>query len=113
MSSDEAKTLDYIVSVVVNIYDITTDDIMRRTRKRTCVWPRQVACALIRETLARNVTLSEIGDKMGNIHYSTVLHGMTQVANIRETDKLFAKVYAEALDVISKHQNEITEHSKN
>jgi chromosomal replication initiator protein len=100
MTPEAHKIIDYVVFITASRYGITPDEIRLRTRRRSIAFPRQIAGALIREVLGRDISLSEIGRELGGIDYSTVCHGIKLVNDIRDTDSKFADWYDGALTVV-------------
>ena len=80
-------SIDYIQKVVCNYYNITTDSLKSKTRKREIVQARQVAMYF-----SKNLTkssLATIGSQIGGKDHATVLHACKTVNNLVETDKTF------------------------
>lgn len=80
-------SIDYIQKVVCNYFEIPTDSIQSKTRKREIVQARQVAMYF-----SKNLTkasLATIGAQIGGKDHATVLHACKTVNNLLETDKLF------------------------
>jgi chromosomal replication initiator protein len=80
-------SIDYIQKVVCNYFEIPTDSIQSKTRKREIVQARQVAMYF-----SKNLTkasLATIGSQIGGKDHATVLHACKTVNNLLETDKLF------------------------
>lgn len=100
MKPESHKIVDYVVFMITSRYGITAEEIRQRTRRRAIVFPRQIAGALIREVLGKDISLSEIGRELGGIDYSTVCHGIKLVNDIRDTDSRFADWYDGALTVV-------------
>lgn len=80
-------SIDYIQKVVCTYFEIPTDSIQSKTRKREIVQARQVAMYF-----SKNLTkasLATIGAQIGGKDHATVLHACKTVNNLLETDKLF------------------------
>jgi chromosomal replication initiator protein len=80
-------SIDYIQKVVCSYFEIPTDSIQSKTRKREIVQARQVAMYF-----SKNLTkasLATIGAQIGGKDHATVLHACKTVNNLLETDKLF------------------------
>lgn len=100
MTPEAHKIIDYIVFITASRYGITPDEIRLRTRRRSIVFPRQIAGAIIRETLGSNVSFKEIGLELGGIDYATVIHGIKTVNDMRDVNKHFAAWYEGAMAVV-------------
>ena len=80
-------SIDYIQKVVCNFFEIPSDSLQSKTRKREIVQARQVAMFF-----SKNLTkasLATIGAQIGGKDHATVLHACKTVNNLLETDKLF------------------------
>jgi len=80
-------SIDYIQKVVCNYYNISSDSLKSKTRKREIVQARQVAMYF-----SKNLTkssLATIGSQIGGKDHATVLHACKTVNNLVETDKTF------------------------
>ena len=80
-------SIDYIQKVVCNYFEIPTDSIQSKTRKREIVQARQVAM-FFSKSLTK-ASLATIGSQIGGKDHATVLHACKTVNNLLETDKLF------------------------
>lgn len=80
-------SIDYIQKVVCNYYNVPTDMLQSKTRKREIVQARQVAMFF-----SKNLTkasLATIGSQIGGKDHATVLHACKTVNNLIDTDKRF------------------------
>jgi chromosomal replication initiator protein len=80
-------SIDYIQKVVCNYYNIASELIQTKTRKREIVQARQVAM-YFSKTLTKS-SLATIGSQIGGKDHATVLHACKTVNNLLETDKQF------------------------
>jgi len=71
-------SVDQIVKVTEDHYGIPHGSLREATRKKSTVVPRQVAGYLAREYT--ELTLRDIGDRLGGISHTTVLHGCRVVS---------------------------------
>jgi chromosomal replication initiator protein len=88
-------TVDYITKVVCDYFNLTTDSLHFKTRKREIVQARQIAMYF-----SKNLTkssLAAIGSQIGGKDHATVLHACRTVANLKDTDKNF-RVYLDEID---------------
>lgn len=86
-------TIRSIVQAVAAFYRISVLDIESRSRTRTIVRPRHVACFLCRKLTA--TSLSEIGRRVGGTDHAAVLHAVRKIERrIGEDADLAAHVAA-------------------
>lgn len=79
--------IDYIQKFVSEYFTISLDLLKAKTRKREVVVARQVAMYLAKEYT--NMSLKSIGYHFGNRDHSTVIHAITTVNDMMDTDKRF------------------------
>ena len=73
-----------MVQIVARAFNIKTEQILGRNRSRNFALPRHVAMYLMREDA--NISLPQIGEKMGGRDHTTVMHACDKVANLMERD---------------------------
>lgn len=75
------KITDYknIIKIVADFYNINTDDLINRSRKKELVYPRQISMYLIREEL--NSSYPYIGEKLGGRDHTTVMYACQKINN--------------------------------
>lgn len=76
-------TVDFIIELVANYYNISTDDIKGKVRTRNIAVPRQIAMYLSRELT--NISLPKIGEYFGKDH-STVIHACSKISELKDND---------------------------
>jgi chromosomal replication initiator protein len=69
--------LHLIATAVATAYDLTVEELSRRTREERYVWPRQVAMYLVREISGE--PWRHIGRSLGDRDHGTALHAHAQV----------------------------------
>ena len=67
-----------IIRVVADFYEIEERELLRHSRKRDVVRPRQIAMYLMREELKHS--FPSIGEKFGGRDHSTAIHSCEKVA---------------------------------
>lgn len=78
LSSPYRKTSPQsVLKAVADFYSITSNDLVKRSRKKEVVKPRQVAMFLLREET--KLSFPEIGQKLGGRDHSTVIHACEKV----------------------------------
>lgn len=66
-----------ILKAVADFYSITSNDLIKRSRKKEVVKPRQVAMFLLRDET--KLSFPEIGQKLGGRDHSTVIHACEKI----------------------------------
>ena len=79
-----------VQSSVCEYFNITTEDLVSKSRKRQIVQARQISMYLCR-TLLPNCSLSTIGQQTGGKDHATVLHSCNIVSDMMSTDRVFKK----------------------
>ncbi len=93
-------TVKKIVSLVSEFYNVTSDDLIKQSRKQEFVKPRQIAMYITRQEL--NTSFPSIGEFFGRRDHTTVMHAvekiLKQVAEKesfkQEIDLIIDKLYA-------------------
>jgi len=87
LSSPYRKTSPQVVlKSVADFYNISTTDLVKRSRKKEVVKPRQVAMFLLREET--KLSFPEIGQKLGGRDHSTVIHACEKIRKEESIDEL-------------------------
>lgn len=86
---DEPLTIDDILEKVSSHYNVTTENINSRSRKRDFVTARQVSMYLAQKYT--KMPASRIGKLVGGRDHSTVIHSCTQVEQRLKVDKKFSE----------------------
>jgi chromosomal replication initiator protein len=73
-------TLKKIAISVAEFYNITLEDLIKQSRKKEYVKPRQIAMYLARKEL--NSSFPTIGDFFGGRDHTTVMHGVEKVEKL-------------------------------
>lgn len=84
-SAHNMRLVDYIVKLVSKYYNIESELLQTKTRKREICFPRQAAMYLIKENT--NLSLTHIGGLFNGKDHATVLHAKRTVANLMQSDK--------------------------
>ena len=78
LSSPYRKTSPQaVLKSVADFYNISTNDLLKRSRKKEVVKPRQIAMFLLREET--KLSFPEIGQKLGGRDHSTVIHACEKI----------------------------------
>ena len=73
-----------ILKSVADFYNISINDLLKRSRKKEVVKPRQVAMFLLREET--KLSFPEIGQKLGGRDHSTVIHACVKIKEESSVD---------------------------
>lgn len=75
-----------VLKNVADFYNISTADLIKRSRKKEVVKPRQVAMFLLREET--QLSFPEIGQKLGGRDHSTVIHACEKIRKEETSDEV-------------------------
>ncbi len=92
-------TIKKLMEVVADFYNITIDDLLKQSRRKEFVKPRQVAMFLMREQLENS--FPSIGEHFGGRDHTTVMHAVDKISKLmnekesmkQEVDLLVNKLY--------------------
>ncbi len=73
-----------VLQAVADVFGLTPDDLLGRSRSRDVALPRQVAMYLMREEV--NASLPQIGEALGGRDHTTVMYACEKVADLIERD---------------------------
>ncbi len=86
LSSPYRKTSpQLILKAVADFYSISGSDLIKRSRKKEVVKPRQIAMFLLREET--KLSFPEIGQKLGGRDHSTVIHACEKIRSESSIDE--------------------------
>ncbi len=86
LSSPYRKTSPQIIlKNVADFYNISLNDLLKRSRKKEVVRPRQIAMFLLREET--KLSFPEIGQKLGGRDHSTVIHAFEKIKKEESADE--------------------------
>lgn len=74
-----------ILKAVADFYNISPNDLTRRSRKKEIVRPRQIAMFVLREET--KLSFPEIGQKLGGRDHSTVIHACEKIKSESSIDE--------------------------
>lgn len=92
ISPNEKKTVtpEFILNVIADHYEITTDQIRSKMKSRNIAYPRQIAMYLCRELTS--LSFDEIGTLIGGRDHSTVHYAYNKVLEDIKKDEAVASV---------------------
>lgn len=84
MHRPDKLTVEHVFEAVCKYYNVSNDDLVGASRKKTIAYPRQMAMYLARTET--NASLPQIGEKLGNRDHTTVLYGYEKIATLIDAD---------------------------
>ncbi len=69
-----------VIEVVSDFYNVTTEDLLKQSRKKEYVNPRQIAMYIIRKEL--ETSLPSIGEFFGGRDHTTVIHAIDKIERV-------------------------------
>ncbi len=78
-------TYQTILKAVAEFYNVPSNDILKRSRKKEIVRPRQITMYLLREET--KASFPEIGSKLGGRDHSTVIHAYEKIKKEESADE--------------------------
>jgi chromosomal replication initiator protein len=78
-----------VLQAVADVFGLTADELLGRSRSRDISLPRQVAMYLLREE--GNSSLPQIGEALGGRDHTTVMYACEKVADLIERDDRFRR----------------------
>lgn len=87
ISPEENKpiTVESIIDVVAEHYNISSSDIIGPKRSKDIAFPRQVCMYICR--METNISLESIGQTLGNRDHTTIMHGTEKIEKARKDNK--------------------------
>ncbi|MGQ8367314.1 chromosomal replication initiator protein DnaA [Glaciecola sp. 1036] len=96
---DKLVTIENIIKMVADYYQIKVADILSKKRTRSVARPRQLAMALAKEIT--NHSLPEIGNAFGGRDHTTVLHAVRKIEELRASDHDVMEDYKNLIRTLS------------
>lgn len=92
-------SVDFIVQIVTDHFNLTEDAILSKRRHNSVVIPRQICMYLCKELT--DLSTTDIGEKLGKRDHSTVIHGCAKIEEKLKVDNNFKNV----IDILKKKIN--------
>jgi chromosomal replication initiator protein len=83
-------TVDHIIKLVADHFNLDINSIQGKTRKRSVVIARQLSMYLAKNLTSQS--LKSIGENFGGRDHATVIHSCKAVQNMLDTDNTFKKI---------------------
>lgn len=85
-ASKKAVSVQEVVKMIANFYNIEEASIYEKTRRKEVVRPRQVIMFLLREDF--HISFPTIGEKLGGRDHTTVIHSCDKIKNDIRSDSV-------------------------
>lgn len=85
-SNKKTLTLSFIVDVVAEHYELTSQELLSKNRTARIAYPRHIAIYLCKKYL--DMSLTEIGKSFGGRDHTTVINSITRIEKDIKTDPL-------------------------
>lgn len=82
-------TVDFIVQIVTDHFNLAEDAIISKRRQNSVVFPRQICMYLCKELT--DLSTTDIGAELGNRDHSTVIHGCAKIEEKLKVDNNLQK----------------------
>ena len=92
-SEDPHVNTEYILSIVSNYFNLTSDEILSAKRTAEISYARQIAMYLMREFTS--MSLPKIGKELGGRNHATIISGIKKIENSMETNDDTRKIVEE------------------
>jgi chromosomal replication initiator protein len=96
VSPDRRLSIDAIQKTVAASFNIAQHRLKERTEAKAILFPRQVAMYLVKELTS--ASLPEIGRAFGGKHHTTVLHSVSKISRLRQTDADVRRLVSALID---------------
>ena len=83
-----SATMQAVLDAAIGFYGVKLSDLQAKKKTRSIARPRQVVMYLARKHTRHS--LEEIGGYLGGRDHTTVMHGASKIADLRDTDPTFA-----------------------
>ena len=95
---EKRVTMESIIKVVAERFNLTPGQLKMKTNARQISYPRQVAMYLVRDLT--QASLPEIGRFFGGKHHTTVLHSVTKIEALKQTDMTLNRMLQSMADAL-------------
>jgi hypothetical protein len=95
----DRPTLREVVEIVALQAELRPEEFLSRSRERNVAWPRQVAMALVKETIPA-MSYAEIGRAFSGKDHTTVMHACKRTQHYILEDDAMAQLYRRSRETI-------------
>lgn len=101
-SDDPHINTEYILSIVANYFNLTSDEILSSKRTQEISYARHIAMYLLREFTG--LSLPKIGKELGGRNHATILNGINNIKNSMEKNEDTKKIVEELITNLENRQ---------
>ncbi len=101
-SDDPHINTEYILSIVANYFNLTSDEILSSKRTQEISYARHIAMYLMREFTG--LSLPKIGKELGGRNHATILNGINNIKHSMENNQDTKKVVEELIANLENRQ---------
>jgi len=101
-SDDPHINTEYILSIVANYFNLTSDEILSSKRTQEISYARHIAMYLMREFTG--LSLPKIGKELGGRNHATILNGINNIKHSMENNRDTKKVVEELIANLENRQ---------
>jgi chromosomal replication initiator protein len=92
-------TPEAILTVIVDAFDVSIEDLKSSSRRREISWARQLGMYLMRQHTV--LSLPRIGEEFGGKDHTTVIYSCDKIAQLKESDRGLAQTLRQLSDRIN------------
>jgi len=93
---------EYILSIVANYFNLTSDEILSSKRTQEISYARHIAMYLMREFTG--LSLPKIGRELGGRNHATILNGINNIKTSMERNEDTKKIVEELVSNLENRQ---------
>jgi chromosomal replication initiator protein len=95
---EKRVTMESVIKVVAERFNLTPGQLKMKTNARQISYPRQIAMYLVRDLT--QASLPEIGRFFGGKHHTTVLHSVTKIEELKQSDMTLNRMLQSMADTL-------------
>ena len=84
LPSSKKISADLVINTVAEFFELSVDDLIKRSRKREIVEPRQICMYILRDTL--KLSYPHIGEQLGKRDHTTAIHACEKITKAINND---------------------------
>ena len=95
---EKRVTMESVIKIVAERFNLTPGQLKMKTNARQISYPRQIAMYLVRDLT--QASLPEIGRFFGGKHHTTVLHSVTKIEALKQSDMTLNRMLQNIADTL-------------
>ncbi len=95
---EKRVTMESVIKIVAERFNLTPGQLKMKTNARQISYPRQIAMYLVRDLT--QASLPEIGRFFGGKHHTTVLHSVTKIEALKQSDMTLNRMLQNMADTL-------------